>query len=51
MNLKNGFISTIDFSRLTEVDAIIICVPTPLSKFKKPDLELFIRLVKQFQNI
>ena len=39
MNLKNGFISTTDFSRLREVDAIIICVPTPLSKFKKPDLE------------
>ena len=39
MNLKNGFTSTTDFSRLTEVDAIIICVPTPLSKFKKPDLE------------
>ena len=39
MNLKNGFTSTTDFSRLSEVDAIIICVPTPLSKFKKPDLE------------
>ena len=39
MNLKNGFTSTTDFSRLAEVDAIIICVPTPLSKFKKPDLE------------
>lgn len=39
MNLKNGFSSTTDFSRLKEVDAIIICVPTPLSKFKKPDLE------------
>ena len=39
MSLKNGFTSTTDFSRLTEVDAIIICVPTPLSKFKKPDLE------------
>ena len=39
MNLKNGFTSTTDFLRLKEVDAIIICVPTPLSKFKKPDLE------------
>ena len=39
MNFKNGFTSTTDFSRLAEVDAIIICVPTPLSKFKKPDLE------------
>jgi len=27
-----------DFSRLAEVDAAIICVPTPLDKFKKPDM-------------
>ena len=51
MNLKNGFTSTTDFPRLTEVDAIIICVPTPLSKFKNLISSLFIRLVKQFQNI
>ena len=29
MNLKNGFSSTTDFSRL-KVDAIIICVPTSI---------------------
>src|SRR5690554_5946653 len=27
-----------DFTRLKECDAIIICVPTPLDKFKKPDM-------------
>ena len=27
-----------DFSRINECDAIIICVPTPLDKFKKPDM-------------
>lgn len=27
-----------DFSRIKECDAIIICVPTPLDKFKKPDM-------------
>lgn len=32
------FDATSDFSRLTEVDAIIICVPTPLSKYREPDL-------------
>jgi UDP-N-acetyl-D-glucosamine dehydrogenase len=30
--------ATDDFSRIEECDAIIICVPTPLDKFKKPDM-------------
>lgn len=30
--------ATTDFSRLAECDAAIICVPTPLDKFKKPDM-------------
>jgi UDP-N-acetyl-D-glucosamine dehydrogenase len=28
---------TNDFSRLKEIDAIIICVPTPLNKYREPD--------------
>ncbi|MBD3267241.1 nucleotide sugar dehydrogenase [bacterium] len=32
------FEPTTDYSRLAEVDAIIICVPTPLDKFREPDL-------------
>jgi UDP-N-acetyl-D-glucosamine dehydrogenase len=31
-------IATTDFSRIKECDAAIICVPTPLDKFKKPDM-------------
>lgn len=34
----NGFSATSDFSRLREADAIIICVPTPLNKYREPDL-------------
>jgi len=30
--------ATTDFTRLGECDAFIICVPTPLDKFKKPDM-------------
>jgi len=30
--------ATLDFSRIAECDAMIICVPTPLDKFKKPDM-------------
>lgn len=31
--------ATSDFSRMDECDALIICVPTPLDKFKKPDMK------------
>jgi UDP-N-acetyl-D-glucosamine dehydrogenase len=27
-----------DFSRVAEVDAVIICVPTPLNKYREPDI-------------
>ena len=30
--------ATLDFSRIRECDAVVICVPTPLDKFKKPDM-------------
>ena len=35
---KNGFEVTTTFSRVKDVDAIIICVPTPLNKYREPDL-------------
>ncbi len=37
--IKTGtFIATTDFSRVTEVEAVIICVPTPLNKNREPDI-------------
>lgn len=36
------FSSTTDMSRLSEPDAISICVPTPLSKFKDPDVSFIV---------
>jgi UDP-N-acetyl-D-glucosamine dehydrogenase len=33
-----GFEPTPDFSRAREVDALILCVPTPLNKYREPDL-------------
>ena len=32
------FFATADFTRLPEVDAIIICVPTPLNEHREPDM-------------
>jgi len=37
--VKNNILqATTDFTRIKECDAMIICVPTPLDKFKKPDM-------------
>jgi UDP-N-acetyl-D-glucosamine dehydrogenase len=36
--LSRGFAATSDYSRLTEMDAVIICVPTPLNEYHEPDL-------------
>jgi UDP-N-acetyl-D-glucosamine dehydrogenase len=33
-----GFSATFDYSQLTAMDAIIICVPTPLNEYHEPDL-------------
>jgi UDP-N-acetyl-D-glucosamine dehydrogenase len=35
---SSGFSATADFAQLSEVDAIIICVPTPLNEHHEPDL-------------
>ena len=35
---SGGMNATSDYSRLTEMDAIIICVPTPLNEYHEPDL-------------
>src|SRR6202050_2421121 len=34
----NGFSATADYSQITAMDAIIICVPTPLNEYHEPDL-------------
>ena len=36
------FVATTDAKRLAEPDAISICVPTPLSKFKDPDVSYIV---------
>ena len=37
------FLATTDFARLTDVDAILICVPTPLDDHRNPDLSFVLR--------
>lgn len=33
-----GFRATVDFSQSAQADALILCVPTPLNKYREPDL-------------
>ncbi|MBV9862615.1 MAG: nucleotide sugar dehydrogenase [Alphaproteobacteria bacterium] len=42
--LRRGRLSaTDDFARLAEVDAIVLCVPTPLTRQREPDLTFVVR--------
>jgi UDP-N-acetyl-D-glucosamine dehydrogenase len=43
------FGATTDFSRLTEMDAILICVPTPLDQRREPDLSYVVQTVQSIQ--
>src|SRR5437588_2643670 len=36
--LSRGFSATSEYARLTGMDAVIICVPTPLDEYHEPDL-------------
>jgi UDP-N-acetyl-D-glucosamine dehydrogenase len=43
--IRNGFVGTSDFKKITEVDVIILCVPTPLNKYREPDLSFVINTI------
>lgn len=45
------FTATTDGSRLAEADAISICVPTPLSKFKDPDVSYIVAATETVKKI
>ena len=42
----NLFEATDDFSLISETDAVIICVPTPLGKHREPDLSFVINTIE-----
>jgi len=44
---KTGFEATIDFSRIAEADGVLICVPTPLNKYREPDLSFVVDTCEQ----
>ena len=40
--VKSGFEPTTDYTRASDADALIICVPTPLDKYREPDLSFIV---------
>jgi UDP-N-acetyl-D-glucosamine dehydrogenase len=43
---KNGFAATADYGLIAQMDAVIICVPTPLDEYHEPDLSYITGTVK-----
>lgn len=43
----SGFEATSDFSRIAEADGVMLCVPTPLNKYREPDLSFVINTCEQ----
>lgn len=46
---QSGFSATTDFSRASECDALILCVPTPLNKYREPDMSFVINTTDAIQ--
>ena len=51
LHRKRSFSATFDFSRLPECDAILICVPTPLTLHREPDLSFVESTAKQIAAV
>jgi len=42
---EHGFQATSDFGRISRMDAVVICVPTPLTEYREPDLSFVTKTV------
>ncbi|GLR64678.1 UDP-N-acetyl-D-glucosamine 6-dehydrogenase [Marinospirillum insulare] len=47
--VQSGFQASTDFSRVSECDALILCVPTPLNKYREPDLSYVINTMNSLK--
>lgn len=45
------FEATTDFARLSEPDILVICVPTPLTRHREPDLSYLIKTAEQIAKV
>lgn len=46
---KSDWDATDDFSRVGEADAVILCVPTPLNKYREPDISYIIDTINSIK--
>jgi len=44
--ISSGFKATSDFAEIKNVDAVIICVPTPLNTYREPDLSFVLNTTR-----
>ncbi|TDB60635.1 nucleotide sugar dehydrogenase [Photorhabdus khanii] len=47
--IHSGFEATTDFAKIAECDAIILCVPTPLNKYREPDISFVINTTEMIK--
>jgi UDP-N-acetyl-D-glucosamine dehydrogenase len=47
--VKSGFVATNDFAKSAGADALIICVPTPLTKYREPDMSFIVSTMNTLQ--
>jgi UDP-N-acetyl-D-glucosamine dehydrogenase len=43
---RAGFRATADYSEIAQMDAVVICVPTPLNEYQEPDLSYVTETIK-----
>ena len=48
--VEAGFIATDDFGKISDIDIIIICVPTPLGIHNEPDLSYIEKTLTSIMN-
>lgn len=46
---QSGFDGTTDFSRAADCDVLIMCVPTPLNKYREPDMSFVVSTIEALQ--
>lgn len=47
LTAKEMIVATTDFSKLSEADVIVICVPTPLTITRDPDISYIVNVTKE----
>lgn len=47
--ISQNFTATYDFSQISMCDAVILCVPTPLNKYREPDISFIVNTIENIK--